>query len=822
MDFTALVRSVFNRFSKDPIVRGHSVDELAIVPTSMMLSEFLSEKEDMKKFYDTTRWNDLTSEEKDKSAAKKFIKRNPGAISSGVVRVYSDIATDFTITKDTSFIDSVTGGKFIAKSPDYYSKSSFSGDSGVYYVDIPVVAETPGSVYNAKAGSGFMISNSDVPAKYCKAPFDFSGGVDRESDNSLYERVISSMSDRSIVMKRGIGAIFKERFPSVISHYVVKAGDFGMDRDIVYVSNTDRNIFLGKTKDAFSIKHRAYIDFFPPTIGSRRLGRAEHLASEPIPNSIKPSASQESVYGGKRDWALMGIDMNEFGDDKYKALYFNDSQYAEFEVKEMATLASFNSDRVMLSTGSKAFGIRVDVDTVRLTQDGSVYVMVGANAADRYSGIGICIDRYTDSALGVKYRAAIVHNHKFSNDGMFFGSATDADAILVDNTMSIEEIDLTSEPKSVSLFIEKGVVSAKVSYVSGGDEDLTIPSNVAKAITMNDQSYGENVSLVSDSSGATMSVVNVYDTTKSKPIALFKVKVEDKPFDIGVIASGSSAVNGIEVSGISNYIWNPVGTGADPLASGYWELSQGSIKGDGRYAVKIDGESYVFVTCTTSGASHTSMLHESVGFIPATLSIRDVSIKYSDTASFHTLNMADIYVQTKMNSTQTITESVTVYGSEGRFEITGRLVPNALSIEGIETFVVTREGNKLSTDEKIIIEVEDETLVSIVATIEVYPGIENIQREIDSESVFGNILVRHKQPVDTSIEMTYTGSGSESEIADEIRRYFDNNITNTFSVPKMIEHLTSIGLITSAITSSDTLTIEGFEFFNITKISAVK
>jgi len=111
MDFTELVRGVFNRFAKTPVVRGHAVDELAIIPTSAMLNEFLQEKEDLKKFYDITRWDELTPLEKDKAAAKRFIKRVVGSLSSGSVRIYSDIASDFNVTKNTVFVDTTTGGR---------------------------------------------------------------------------------------------------------------------------------------------------------------------------------------------------------------------------------------------------------------------------------------------------------------------------------------------------------------------------------------------------------------------------------------------------------------------------------------------------------------------------------------------------------------------------------------------------------------------------------------------------------------------------------------------------------------------------------------
>jgi hypothetical protein len=244
--------------------------------------------------------------------------------------------------------------------------------------------------------------------------------------------------------------------------------------------------------------------------------------------------------------------------------------------------------------------------------------------------------------------------------------------------------------------------------------------------------------------------------------------------------------------------------------------------GDSRYFTKINGDHFIHVITTTRGKTYTPRLEESAMYTGALLIIGGVSVTYDDDESFHSLNKADIYVQTKLNFSSSIVETVEVKrdSTSSSYEITGVIVGKVVSAGGPD-FIVTRTGEYMTLQEKIIVDVADESTEASI-DIEVYPSIENIQMMYDRESVFGDILVRHKIPVDLSIEFSYFGSGSETSVADEVRRYFDLYVTNSFNITSMIEHLSKKGLVTSAVTDGRVINIEPTEFFNITSISAVR
>lgn len=797
MNFTELVRSVFNRYTKSPVVRGNAVDELAIVPTSLMLESFNNDLEGMKRFYDNTQWSSLTSEEKDKAAAKRFIYRVKGKTSSGTVRIYSDYANAFTMLKETEFIDSVSSGRFVPARPGEYSSSSWIGNNGTYYVDIDLVSKTPGGTYNIKKGSGLTIIGSNVNAKHCSAVTDFVDGADTEGDDSLFNRVITSMSDRSPVMARGINSIMKENFPSVISHFVATAGSKYITRDLVKYNDYAKNVFLGKARDVFGVKHKAFFDFYPPTVGSQRLSESTYIASTELPLSINEF---DDSYG---DWAYKGIDKNEFTDDMYKKIYFDDTNSVELNIKAISS-KSMNNESVY---ASKTFGIRVDAKLPVITDD--YYVLTG-NDGDSYLGIGVCIRK-----IDGEYYASVVHSQKLGGSTTYFAYNNDGGGLLTTSDAVIEK-KLDGTPGEVSIYIENGYVSVWIEYRISGGTDLTVPSSIARNITQNESQYGKCVRVI----GTGSSIVEVYDITESRPIAMFRVAMKDKTYKVNIDSYGESSINKVLETGSISYIWEPIGD--DGFREGSWVPITSDFIGDSRYFIKINGDNFIHVITTTAGKSYTPRLDESYSYTGASLLIGGVSIIYDDDESFHSLNKADIYVQTKLNYSSSIIETIAVKRDSvsSPYVISGMIVGKVVSAGGPE-FLVERTGEYMTLQEQVVVDIADERTGANI-DVEVYPSIENIQMMYNRESVFGNVLVRHKIPVDLSIEFSYFGSGSETDVADEVRRYFDAYVTNSFSITSMIDHLSKKGLITSAVTDGRVIDIEPTEFFNITSISAVK
>jgi hypothetical protein len=70
--------------------------------------------------------------------------------------------------------------------------------------------------------------------------------------------------------------------------------------------------------------------------------------------------------------------------------------------------------------------------------------------------------------------------------------------------------------------------------------------------------------------------------------------------------------------------------------------------------------------------------------------------------------------------------------------------------------------------------------------------IENIQNFFDGSDygkIFGNILVRHKYPIDLTFSIQYTGSVTNTQLTDSIKQYFDDNNDGKFIVRDFISYL---------------------------------
>jgi hypothetical protein len=121
-----------------------------------------------------------------------------------------------------------------------------------------------------------------------------------------------------------------------------------------------------------------------------------------------------------------------------------------------------------------------------------------------------------------------------------------------------------------------------------------------------------------------------------------------------------------------------------------------------------------------------------------------------------------------------------------------------------------------------------------------YPEISIIQ-QFFQDTVYGSVLIKHKFPCFLSFTFYFTGSKTINEIADEIKKYVDQNIDGTFSINNMISYFYNNNLVNNiktpieisyrrfddngeeiAGTFNDTLKIRDIDFFNIDSLSVQK
>lgn len=155
-----------------------------------------------------------------------LVSRRPGSKTTGTIRISVE---NYAVGQRISTIDPFTtpdGLKFFAQM-DYTATNtptnigeveifqSNTGSSGYFMVD--VVAENVGEVYNIKKNSQFEYTGSMDGLISAVALDQFTGGESNETNQSVYNRIISSLSARNMTSALAIDQSLKDSFPSTVT-----------------------------------------------------------------------------------------------------------------------------------------------------------------------------------------------------------------------------------------------------------------------------------------------------------------------------------------------------------------------------------------------------------------------------------------------------------------------------------------------------------------------------------------------------------------------------------------------------------------------------
>jgi len=191
---------------------------------------------------------DAFSEEAvDSLASNLFVTRSPGAVSSGMVRVYypSPVAREWPANGATF---SGSNGKLYTNPSSYsitLAAMSEQIENATYYSDIPIVSVDLGED-TALEANGIVSIDNDSLALSATNQAALSGGALRETNTALIERVQRSIAVRDLVTGKGFNATMFENFIGFLTEIQpIGFGDPEMMRDIVY------NTHIGGKVDGF-------------------------------------------------------------------------------------------------------------------------------------------------------------------------------------------------------------------------------------------------------------------------------------------------------------------------------------------------------------------------------------------------------------------------------------------------------------------------------------------------------------------------------------------------------------------------------------------
>ena len=134
-----------------------------------------------------------TGEYLDRHAELRSIIRKEASFASGTVtvaRTENSIGSVMTIPKGTVF--SAANQPFI----QFATEKAYSLAASAETISVSVKALKAGSDYNIKAGTVMTVVNPPAYLASAVSKTDFSGGWDRESDEGLRERILSSNEKR--------------------------------------------------------------------------------------------------------------------------------------------------------------------------------------------------------------------------------------------------------------------------------------------------------------------------------------------------------------------------------------------------------------------------------------------------------------------------------------------------------------------------------------------------------------------------------------------------------------------------------------------------
>lgn len=277
--------------SKFELRAGTAFEQLFLKPLSFILQPLRSEADSIQtaqsalRIMNTGAPDSFDEESVDSIASNVFVYRATGGNASGVVRVYYSRAVDREWPTEGAVFLGNSGQEFYNTSPYNVSAVQMSTqvDSGLYYIDIPVQAANNGTEYNVDVG-GVVSLVGDSQAVSVTNLQAFSGGVPRETNTQLIERVRKSIAVRDLVTAKGVNAILFESFPTTLTEIVpVGFGDDEMMRDVVFNTHIGGKVDLYVKTTSVKTSSKDFVGLLiDPTRQTRALVSIQMVGGSPV------------------------------------------------------------------------------------------------------------------------------------------------------------------------------------------------------------------------------------------------------------------------------------------------------------------------------------------------------------------------------------------------------------------------------------------------------------------------------------------------------------------------------------------------------------
>jgi len=224
------VRQAFPALSAED---GDMLVDLLVTPLEVLLEPFKREEQILRRGQSARNADTMRLEDARDLAANFFTAWRSGSRASGVVRVYYSNPTYVNILPTISFETSDGLRFFPTTSVIVRPETMLLQRSGTeYYVDVPVIAEDSGSSYGVAKGTITTVTGLTGYSRITNLTA-FEPGGDPETVAELLARTQTSLTERSLVVRRGIVARINQDFRTIVDVEAVGYGDPEMERDVM-------------------------------------------------------------------------------------------------------------------------------------------------------------------------------------------------------------------------------------------------------------------------------------------------------------------------------------------------------------------------------------------------------------------------------------------------------------------------------------------------------------------------------------------------------------------------------------------------------------
>jgi len=249
-----VVDPVVNRFTPDPFEmdvdkflearlmqefpdvnfrEGSGVRDLLVKANQLLLDPIAREVTLIKQGQSLANPELLAASEADALVANMFVSRSTGGLATGTARLYFNAPVALNISVG-NVCYTASGLRFLPTTLQSISAEAmvFNQSGSLYYFDIQLTAESPGTEYNVDRREIIGITNLNTAVRVENIN-KFEGGIGEETTDELVDKAETSITERSLVVARGVSARLREQFASLVHLQVVGHSDPEMSRDII-------------------------------------------------------------------------------------------------------------------------------------------------------------------------------------------------------------------------------------------------------------------------------------------------------------------------------------------------------------------------------------------------------------------------------------------------------------------------------------------------------------------------------------------------------------------------------------------------------------